>query len=336
MAPADEPTTRRRAMRAAALVLGVVAGAAIGIAAMPYLFKRVPSELGRIAVLLTALESAPATELLVFGNSVAMAGVDAGKLRSELGIGTRIINVSFPAQTLAESFLFYQEIPRATRTLVYVLSPTQLESDMVFNTSVPSAFRLSGFEPKAETVEMLEAAFPPAALRELRAGGARMRFEGRWIVRHLIDAGLRQFVRRDLDLERAASDLEFPSPYRERIPDWKFELNLRSILSSRAPGPLRQSPGNARLLEEMVARAGRDGRRLLLVLAPMHPRFRAEWGDTFLSSVRSDFRELESQGAQIVDALELLGDEEFLDPVHPSRAGADRLTRLIVEAIRPD
>ncbi len=68
----------------------------------------------------------------------------------------------------------------------------------------------------------------------------------------------------------------------------------------------------------------------------MHPRLRAEWGDAFLSSVRNEFRAFESRGVRIVDALELLGDEEFLDALHPSRAGAERLTRLIGEAIRSD
>ncbi len=238
MAPADEQTSRPRAVRAAALVLGVVAGAAIGIAAMPWLFASVPSDLRRIAVLLEALGSAPAPALLVFGNSVAMAGVDAGMFRTELGSGARVINMSSPAQTLAEGFLFHQQIPPATRTLVYVISPNQLESDMAFNDHVPNAFRLSGFEPATETLEALGAAFSPAALRELRAGGASMRFEGRWIVRDAIDGGLRQFARSDLDLERAASDLRVS----ESLPRADLRLEVRGEPARRTEPPRARPP----------------------------------------------------------------------------------------------
>jgi hypothetical protein len=299
---------------------------------MPAAFARVPHDLRRIAVLLRALEQEPAPRLVVFGNSVAMCGVDARVLRDELGAPA----FRSSGQTLAESFLYYQEIPSATEVLVYVVLPEQLEAEEAFHPHVLNAFRMSGFEPAPDTLAALEAAYSPAAVAELRAPAAARRFEARWVLRQGIDAGVRQLLRPDLDLDRAASDLEFPAPYRERIPETRLASELRQQLDGRPPGPLRPVSGPTRLLQEIAERAARDGRRLVFVLPPTHPQLVAGWGEAFLPSARSAFRDFEARGIRVVDALDLLGEDEFIDAMHSTPRGAERLTRLIADAVRPD
>jgi hypothetical protein len=328
--------TRSGTSRVAVLVLALLAGAGAALAGMPAAFARVHHDLGRTGVLLRALEETrPAPRLLVFGNSVAMCGVDAGALRRELGLdGARAFNLSSTGQTLAEGFLYYQEIPAGTETLVYVLSPTQLEADVAFNAHVPNAFRMHGFRPSPETLATLEQAFSPAAALALAAPEPSQRFEARWVLRQTIDVQVRRLVRSDLDLERGATDLEFPAHYRTRIPAEKLAGEIRKGLQARPPGPLRPSPGHERLLREIAERARRDGRRLLLVLPPIHPRLLAGFGGAFAPSLRTAFRELESQGVRVLDTTTLLGEDEFIDSMHPTPEGAERLTARIAEALR--
>lgn len=313
-----------------ALALALALGAGLGLAAMPRLFAAVPHDLRRTRVALRALAEAP-PRLAVFGNSVAMCGIDAGALAG--ADGAPAYNLSSTGQTLAEGFLYYQELREPTHTLVYSLSSFALESPVAFNAHVVNAFVLYGYRPQLATQRALEGAFPAAALRELGEPPLTQRFEARWVVRELIDSGLRQLVRRDLDLERAFTDLEFPAPYTKKLPPEQLEAELRKSLGARPPGPFRAAPEQLALLAQVLEQASADGRRVLLALAPIHPRLREGYGPEFRAPLVALAERWRAEGALVLDSTELLEADAFIDPVHPTGEGAARWTAAIAAAL---
>jgi hypothetical protein len=315
-----------------ALAACLTVGAGTSLAAMPRLYAAAPHDLRRIQILLEALPSTPGTA--VFGNSVAMCGIDAGRLGTREGSGPPpAYNLSSTGQTFAEGFLYYQDLPETTRTVVYSLSTFALESPVAFNAHVVNAFALGGYAPAVETRSDLEQAFPAEALREFDESPASQRFEARWAIRELIDSGLRRWIRRDLDLDRALRDLEFPAPYEKKLSPDQLDKDIGRTLAGRPPGPFRAAPEQVALLDRIVARGTRDGRRVVYAIAPIHPRLRAGYGPDFappLSALAERFRQA---GATVLDSTALLDEDLFIDTVHPTKDGAARWTAAISAAL---
>jgi hypothetical protein len=321
--------TGRYGTRAAlVLVLALASGAAAALAAMPRFFASVPHDLRRTRLILDALAAQPPA-LAVFGNSVAMNGIDAAALDGQ----GPAYNLSSPGQTPAEGFLYYQELPAATRTLVYSLSTFALEWSGAFNPQVVNAFLVYGYRPGPATLELLRGAFPPADLADLSEPAVVQRFAARWVIREQIDFGVRRLVRRDLDLDRAFNDLVFPTQYTQALPPAKMDAEIRKALDQRPPGPFRAAPTQVALLDAIAARARGEGREVLFALAPVHPRLLEGYGPEFRAPLAELARHLRAGGARVADATDLLEAAEFVDPVHPSRAGAQRWTALLAAAL---
>jgi hypothetical protein len=315
-------------------LLAIAVGAGAGLAAIPSIFVRVPHDLRRTAVLLSALRAGePTPSVAVFGNSIAMCGIDGGALQASLGSGATAMNLSSTGQTLAESLLYYQELPAATRTLVYAVPPMAFESGIAFNAHVYNAFVLSGYALDSWTRGALEDAFPPADLGALGEPAIAQRFEGRWVIREWIDGGLRRLVRRDLDLERAYTDLRFPAPYTRKVPADALESELARLIAGRKPGPLVPAESQVQLVRSLLEKARADGRRVVVALAPVHPRLLAAWGPEYLAPVRELAAQLGGAGADVIDSTELLDAGSFIDSVHPTPEAASRWTAAVAAAI---
>ena len=124
-APRSAPFSERN--RALMLLSAVIIGLGFGSLGVPAL-RKIPNDLQRTSVILRALKSRrPA--VVVFGDSVIMNGVDAAIISAQLPGSPQVLNLSSTGQTLAESYLYYQELPRSVQTVVqavrvpYLFSP---------------------------------------------------------------------------------------------------------------------------------------------------------------------------------------------------------------------
>ena len=127
-----------RDLGSAAVLAGSIAlGLALCLAAMPALFGVLPSDLWRTGHLLRALEGdAASPEIVVLGNSVVMAGIDARQLSEGLAGRPLVYNLASGAQAPAESFLYYQELPPGVRVIVQVVSADALQANRGFSPQV--------------------------------------------------------------------------------------------------------------------------------------------------------------------------------------------------------
>jgi len=121
-------------------------------------------------------------------------------------------------------------------------------------------------------------------------------------VRAAIEGLARDLLRRERsDLQ----DLYFSAS--NRTGGWPAEERFAALARGRLPPR-----------EENVRRL-RSARRYVVVLAPIHPRLPIEVACP--------------AGVDCVDLTRLLGEPEFQDPTHVTRAGASKLTRAIRDAL---
>lgn len=308
-----------------------VAGAALGIALLSAVFPRIPNDMERTRTILDALRGGrgrPA-DIVVFGSSICMSGIDAGLLSADLGDGRTAWNLSSTGQSLYEALMLTARLPDRSRTVVLGVSSNALAMDrveVVANKIV--AYRMYGWEPTARLLELVREIGDPELRREIERSRLSARLDARWIVKAGIDTAIRRLVRKDLGFETAMTDLLYPQPYSRPVAPEALEKQISAHHGRRES--FRVSPAVVKALDAIARLTSEGGRKLILVVLPEHPKVRAlstgEWERERVEAIA----DLERRGGfDVVDAHGLLGAQHFIDHVHLTAGGAEILTRVL-------
>jgi hypothetical protein len=297
---------------------------------MPKLLLHMPTELSRTTETVRALRRAPAQlALVVTGDSVMMNGVNAKLLGEELRPPCEAWNLSSVGQGIAETLFVADMLPRSVRTLVVGLLPDGLsEPTVTMGEDRYLFYRLSGYQPSAEALNVARR-LPAGTLYNLMSEPQwRATLSGRGMVRISADLTIRSRLRRDLDLERARTDLYFPAPYRKRISEAALTHAIRLVYQPQTS--FKASPQRLQfllLVREMLARRGQ---RLIIVILPQHPRAIAMNSAAYYTQLTQYEEQLRNQyHFDLSDFHGQLSELDFIDQIHPGGTGSDRLTRMM-------
>jgi hypothetical protein len=214
--------------RALLLLACALAGAAGALLLMPCAVRVLHDDTSRLCAILDTSRSAPPARLAIYGNSAAMMGIDARLLGGW--------NFASPAQTLAEALLLQQELPKEVRTVVQIVTPSQLTEAIAVNSDHYNAMLMCGYHPRPESRAAVQRIF-----------GARLDV-------HPLAA--RVYARRHV---RAALEGLFVRNRGGWLPAHQFEIVANDSY-----------PVNIAQVRMLIA--SNAGRRHVFVLAPIHPR----------------------------------------------------------------
>lgn len=331
------------------LTVVTVLGALTAAAVMPKVFTRIETDLERTKFLLKSVReikagTLPAPDMVVLGNSVTMNGVDTAMVAQGLPGNPLVYNFSSTGQSVAEGYLYLQELPEKTKSVVLVVSPGNLETDVMPPQDVYNTFYMQGYRPSQKTLatlrgvytdeitsskEWLATAAKPEFLSE---GELQQRFHARWAISQMPDTELRKKIRKDLETGKSIKSLTYPAPYTKRIPDASFEKLLPTYNKPRKSKEFAPLATQIKLINDIAAEAKASGRSFRVVLAPMHPRRLSFAGPDFVSSMhRWGASNPFGPDVPVLDLSESLTDAQYIDVVHPSREGAEILSRAIGE-----
>ncbi len=308
----------------------VVAGALIAISATPRLLLHMPTELSRTTELVRALRHAPPQlAVVVTGDSVTMNGVNARLLGQELTPKVEAWNVGSPGQQLAEALFIADMLPRNVHTLVVGLLPEKLSDTGV---SLPEDrylfYRISGYQPSAEALEIARKLPTPTLFNLMSEPQWKATLSGRGLIRISADLSIRSRLRRDLDLERARTDLYFPAAYRQRISEAALSHAVSMLYHQRTS--FEPSAQRLQFLVELREMLAKRGQRLVIVILPQHPRAIAMisanyYGqfEHYAERLRNDYH------FDVIDFHDQLSEPDFIDQIHPGGIGSERLTKMI-------
>ena len=88
----------------------------------PYFFRMLPNDYARTKLILNTIkdpEQAP--EIVIFGNSRGMSGVDGYMLEKELSDHPVVYSFTSTGQMLSESALYYSSLPSSVKTVIETL-----------------------------------------------------------------------------------------------------------------------------------------------------------------------------------------------------------------------
>jgi hypothetical protein len=301
---------------------------AIGVT--PMLILHMPTELSRTTETIRALRGAPGQlALVVTGDSVMMNGVNAKLLGEELRPPCEAWNLGSVGQGIAETLFIADMLPRSVRTLVVGLLPEGLSEPTV---TIPEDrylfYRLSGYQPSAEALDVARR-LPTQTLYDMMSERQWLAtLSGRGMIRISADLTIRSRLRRDLDIERARTDLYFPAPYRKRISE--AALAHAVSLVYKPQDSFKPSPQRLQFLLLVREMLVRRGQRLIIVVMPQHPRAIAMTSAAYYAQLSQYEKRLRDQYQfDLIDFHGQLGELDFVDQIHPGGTGSERLTRML-------
>lgn len=332
----------------AVTVLGAVCAAAV----IPRMFSRIDTDLTRTRILLKTVQEiksglTPAPDIVVLGNSVTMNGVDTAIITDRLPNKPLVYNFSSTGQSLAEGYLYLQELNNNTKTVVIVVSPGNLEDDGLPSRDVYNTFYMQGYRPNSQTLSTLQSVFdrvdpndPMGAkypIDMFSQANYQQRFHSRWSIAQMPDTEFRKRLRKDLETTKSIKSLTYPAPYTKPISRSNFDILLPTYNKKRQSPKFSPLPTQVDLLGRIKKQLDAQSIQLLVVLAPMHPQRLSFLGPEWEESRRQWVAGKPIPGTPILDLTDALTrDDQFLDVVHPSRAAADLISDRIASFIRTE
>jgi hypothetical protein len=307
------------------LILASLAlGATLGLALLPVVARDATPEAARLCAIVRACHSGARAEIAVLGNSVGMFGIDAG------GLGRPAWNLCSPAQSPSEWLLLEEELPPSVNTVVQLVTPFQLAEEGAVEREKWSALYVCGCRPGAAVRSAFTDAFGSAGAIDGNL------LDARTLVRSRLERALRDRIWPSEREWRMADDLRFPAP-----PDgasgggWLARDAWSAVQDDRfRPQPAQATPSQLTLLRAELAGTRRHGRRVLIVLAPLHPRVVALYGGAPMVASFAGTVAAAAPGVRVLDLTRLLTADEFRDVTHPTREGAGRVTARVAGAVR--
>ncbi len=299
---------------ALAIVAAIALGVALACAAMPFVYRNVPSDLARVGTIARALRD-ERPRVVVLGDSRAEAAVDARLL------GEGAMNFAAADQSLAEMLVLAERLPSSVEVVLVFVTPEDLGSSWIGSPESGNALWMHGLRGSPATRGVYERCFGAT----LHANGElRERFAARWTLRQALESALRTRIRRSLLLERERNDLYFPSIYAETLSEARLKLDVEETRGRAVGGGMQD--GKVCALNALAAVTQRGGRRLVLVIPPIHPGALPPGYDPWRRKLASFARE---QRIALSDQTDAVPAEAFADARHLSHAGARAFTPML-------
>lgn len=328
----DNETSVRRL---ASLVVAIVAGAAIALLLLHRIFTSIPTDIQRLGFLAETLRTQHSTpEIVVFGNSAIMSGIDARALTDAIPEHPLAWNFASTGQSLIESYLLTQDLPTSVETVIYGIFARPGPNATPLHPQKYNTLFMYGYRPNKDTVATIESLFDPSVGSLLERSAISQVFLSRWAVRQLIDTQLRVLLRSDLSLRKSAVDLFHPQRYKRPINPVVTARRIAERSRVFESIPPIVTTASTKLALQIVRDAAEANRQTIFLFPPVHPDLFAPNESAMFRAV-NEFKNalMDAPRARVIVAMNALDRRHFIDDNHPTNEGARILTQYLADAM---
>ena len=289
----------------------------------PYLYRSIKTDKYRTTLLLNKLSDPEfKPDIVVFGSSKSMAGIDCYQMSAELGQDA--YNFSSTGQPAVESSLYYSLLPSSVKTVVQIIYPPIKEEiatydDDKLSTNIAIPFSMSGYSlsPEIEEINSL------TDFSELKKNRFLHNFDARGAI--IIPGLTYMLLPKD---KEASEDLKFCNAYLTH----RHQMYERTIdqlkVNSHIGQDIRIDSVETGTLEKYAQYLGSKGIKMVVVLMPSNPDA-MEFSDEQLEMIGDACRK-SIPDALVLNYLTAIQDTQlFYDAAHLNKAGAKMTTALI-------
>lgn len=296
----------------------------------PYLYRSIKTDKYRTTLLLNKLNDPEfKPDIVVFGSSKSMAGIDCYQMSAELGQDA--YNFSSTGQPAVESSLYYSLLPSSVKTVLQIIYPPIKEGSATYDedklsTNIAIPFSMSGYNlsPEIEEINSL------TDFSELKKNRFFRNFDARGAI---ITPGL-TYILLPKDKE-ASEDLKFCNFYLTP----RHQMYARTIeqlkVNSHIGLDISMDSSVTETLEKYAQYLGSKGIKMVVVLMPSNPDA-MEFSDEQMERIGDMCREA-IPDALVLNYLSAIQDTQlFYDAAHLNKDGAKKMTSIIDKDLMSD
>jgi hypothetical protein len=329
------PQAKLRPLQLTVLVAALLAGILAAQLFAPGVYRASPTDLNRNGYLLDVLSSAehrPAQ--VVLGNSVTMQGVDTRILTENLIGEPLVYNLATTGQGLTEANIFFSALPPSVETVIHVFYVYQLQIVTAINEQKYNALFMYGYRMPEPLKQELIRIYAFETEETLNRSMMQQAFDSRWAPRQAIDTLVRDALRTDLELDTIRTELYFPSPKSERLPPEKMQKVLIDTFGSQDQPSFLTYYQPKEHLDSFIKQVKDSGRNYVMVIAPLNPAAAAYVAPNRNEVATEVLTEItQANDVLLINAMDLLTEQDFADALHPTVEGAGILSRYIAEQL---
>ena len=286
-------------------------------------FKFLPNDYSRHKTIIETIKNKSLSpEILVFGDSKAMFGVNAKTISANLKNTPLAFNLSSPAQSASEGSYFFSKLPTSTKHIIHCIDFSEFSYGVLsLEKPVALSMRFYGFEVDSlmkEYIDTLNPVFFESNLKIL--------YEARNMLRTALHNEIRKVMDNEPLNENVFHDLYFPHTYvLNRHPNYpnypvEFDYNKMEISNEKINFILKID----KFLQQRNI-------KYHLIIMPINPDLYQLNNEVHNSNI-TKIKELIPK-VDVVDLTGFLNNIDFYDGYHPNKNGAEKLSKEISKYI---
>jgi hypothetical protein len=282
-------------------------------------FKFLPNDYSRHKTIVETIKNKYLSpEILVFGDSKAMFGVNAKTISNNL-INTPIaFNLSSPAQSVSEGSYFFSKLPASTKHIIHCIDYSEFSYGILgLEKQVALSMRFYDFEVDPYMEEYLDTLNPVFFKSNIK-----ILYEARNMLRTAFHNEIRKVMDNEPLNESLFHDIYFPHTYtlsrHPNYPNYSVEFDYDKMKISNE---------KINFLLKIDKFLQKRGIKYHLIIMPINPDL-YQLNNEAHNSNMTKIKELIPK-IDVVDLTGFLNNQDFYDGFHPNKNGAEKLSKEI-------
>ena len=290
----------------------------------PCFFRMLPNDYARTKLILNTIRDTTQTpEVVIFGNSRGMSGVDGYLLERELSDHPVVYSFTSTGQKLSESALYYTSLPASVKTVIQCLDIDALSKPVDMDIPNQVALHMYGYKMDDQTKLLV-----PALYDELNKSDSYYNYKARNCLFSGFSFVLRNLLDDDAPENSIDNELRYPASQASYRNEAVYQRGLDEQNKENKFEANKITAEWKRLLEESYAFFKAKNIQYYLVLMPYNPDIISAKKTEKQEALQSYINELGY--IPYINCFDLLEASDFYDAIHPNDKGAKKITRQIL------
>lgn len=319
-----ELLTKKQIYRISFFLLFVVVFVALMNLITPFLFRMLPNDYARTRLIVKTIDKTlPEPDVVIFGNSRGMSGIDGYMLEEKLKDHPVVYSLTTTGQLLGESMLYYHSLPSSVKTVIQCVDLDVLSKSVNINIPNLVALYMYGYRMNDETQK-----FIPELIKDFSHSDWYYNFEARKCVFAGFSVILRDLLDDDAPESSIETELRYPVSHRSDRNEITYQPGIEEQIKQNKFASYRITPEWERLLTSSYTYFKSKGINYCIVLLPYNPDIISTKKTEKLEAIQS-FREV-FKDIPYVDCVNLLEASDFFDATHSNDKGAKKITNQLL------
>lgn len=291
----------------------------------PYFFRLLPNDYTRTRLILNMIKdpTLQTPEVIIFGNSRGMSGVDGYLLQEELTNHPIVYSFTSTGQKLSESALYYTSLPASVKTVIQCIDIDHLSKPIDLDTPNQVALHMYGYEMDDQTKLLVS-----ALEDELNKPAWYYNYQARNCLFSGFSFILRNLLDDDAPESSIDNELHYPTSQTSYRNEAVYQRDLAEQNKQNKFEAYKITPEWKKLIAESHSYFKNKNIRYYLLIMPYNPDVTSVKKTEKQEALQSFINELGY--IPNIDCFNLLEASDFYDAIHPNDKGAQKITNQIL------